>query len=309
MNFTAETIGSYISEISGVLTQMADKNFDISIDREYLGDFKSIQESVNLIVTNLNILTRDIISSAEQVSAGARQIAESSTSLAQGATEQAGAVEELTSTVSIISEQSKANAVNSEKANELALDAKDSAAGGSEQMDKMLLAMEEINTASNSISNIIKVIDDIAFQTNILALNAAVEAARAGEHGKGFAVVAEEVRSLAARSQQAAKETTELIESSVFKVEEGSKIANDTAKSLVNIVNQIEEISSLINSCAMSSKEQEKSIEQITIGIDQISVVTQTNTATSEESAAAAEELSSQADVFYASVSDFKLRD
>ena len=211
VNFTAETIGSYINEISDVLTQMADKNFDISIDTEYLGDFKAIQESVNLIVTNLNELTRDIISSAEKVSIGAKQIAESSTSLAQVATEQAGAVEELTSTVAMIAEQSESNALNSDKANGLALNTKENAADGSKQMDKMLVAMEEINVASNSISNIIKVIDDIAFQTNILALNAAVEAARAGEHGKGFAVVAEEVRSLAGRSQQAAKETTELI--------------------------------------------------------------------------------------------------
>ena len=309
VNFTAETIGSYINEISDALTQMADKNFDISIDREYLGDFKAIQESVNLIVTNLNELTRDIISSAEKVSIGAKQIAESSTSLAQGATEQAGAVEELTSTVAMIAEQSASNALNSDKANGLALNTKENAADGSKQMDKMLIAMEEINVASNSISNIIKVIDDIAFQTNILALNAAVEAARAGEHGKGFAVVAEEVRSLAGRSQQAAKETTELIESSVLKVEEGSKIANDTAEALVSIVGQIEEISSLIYSCAVASKEQEKSIEQITIGINQISTVTQRNTSLSEESAAASDELSNQADVFYTSVSDFKLSD
>ncbi len=308
VNFTAETVGSYISEISNILTEMADKNFDVIIDREYLGDFQAIKESVNLIITNLNILTRGIIQSAEKVSNGARQIAESSTTLAQGATEQASAVEELNSTIKVISEQSSANAKNSEKANELSLEAKESANSGSHQMDNMLLAMEEINNASNSISNIIKVIDDIAFQTNILALNAAVEAARAGEHGKGFAVVAEEVRSLAARSQQAAKETTELIESSVEKVSEGSKIANNTADALRSIVSQIEEISNLINSCAIASKEQEKSIDQITIGINQISTVTQTNTATSEESAASSDELSNQAEIFYSSVSDFKLR-
>ena len=308
VNFTAETIDSYISEISDVLTKMSNKNFDVSIDREYLGDFENIQKSCNLIVKNLNMLTKDIISSAEQVSSGSKQISESSVSLAQGATEQAGAVEKLNSTIGIISEQSSTNAINSEQANNLALEAKESANNGSHQMDNMLVAMEEINTASNSISNIIKVIDDIAFQTNILALNAAVEAARAGEHGKGFAVVAEEVRSLAARSQQAAKETTELIESSVEKVSEGSKIANNTADALRNIVNQIEEISSLINSCAISSKEQEKSIEDVTIGINQIAKVTQTNTATSEETAAAAQELASQAEVFYASVADFKLK-
>ena len=309
VNYTAETIGSYISEISYILNEMANKNFDLSIDRDYLGDFKEIRDSVNLIINNLNVLTKGIIESAEKVSSGSKQISESSISLAEGATKQAEAVEELNSNIKIISKQASDNFKNSEQANILALQAKENANNGSHQMDSMLLAMEEINNASNSISNIIKVIDDIAFQTNILALNAAVEAARAGEHGKGFAVVAEEVRNLAARSQQAAKETTDLIKSSVEKVEEGSKIANDTASSLISIVEQIEEISKLVDASTRSSKEQEKSIEEVTIGVAQIANVTQSNTATSEESAAASEQLANQAEIFYSSVSDFKLKD
>ena len=308
VNYTAETIGSYISEISNILNEMANKNFDVSIDREYLGDFKAIQQSVNLIVDNLNVLTKDIISSAEQVSAGSKQISESSISLAEGATQQAESVEKLNHIIKNISSQTKENTEGSNKANALALETKENASKGSQQMNNMLVAMEEINTASSSISNIIKVIDDIAFQTNILALNAAVEAARAGEHGKGFAVVAEEVRSLAARSQQAARETTELIESSVEKVGEGSKIANQTSEALISIVKQIEEISSLVDTCAKSSNEQEKAISEITEAVSQISSVTQNNTATSEESAAASQELASQAEVFYASVADFKLK-
>lgn len=308
VNYTAETIGSYIAEISDILTKMSNKNFDVAIVREYLGDFTQIKSSLNLIIDNLNVLTKDIISSAEQVSAGSKQISESSISLAEGATQQAEAVERLNNTIKTIYEQATDNVKNSEQANTLALNAKVSANEGSNQMDSMLIAMEEINNASNSISNIIKVIDDIAFQTNILALNAAVEAARAGEHGKGFAVVAEEVRNLAGRSQQAAKETTQLIESSVAKVEEGSKIANNTAQSLISIVKQIEEISSLVDASTNSSREQESSIQDIREGISQISSVTQNNTATSEESAAASEELASQAEVFYSSVSDFKLK-
>ena len=309
VNFTAETIGSYISEISSILNAMANKNFDVEIERKYLGDFEEIRTSVHLIVKNLNILTRDTISSAEQVSVGAKQIADTSISLAEGATQQAQAVNKLNHIIKGMSKQINENSEDSNKANQLAIETRENAFKGNERMHNMLIAMEEINTASSSISNIIKVIDDIAFQTNILALNAAVEAARAGEHGKGFAVVAEEVRSLAARSQQAARETTELIESSVSKVEEGSKIANQTSDALVAIVEQIESISSLIDSYAKSSLEQENLLNEVIQAIDQIYNVTQVNTATSEESAAASQELASQAEVFYTSVADFKLKD
>lgn len=304
----ANLISRQLNQLVEVADTIADGNLDVTIEistKDEVGvlgkSFKKMAENINEAMTNIN-------TASEQVATGARQVSDSSMALSQGATEQASSIEELTASLEEISSQTKLNADNANQANNLARNAKSTALKGNDQMKEMLEAMEEINESSNNISKIIKVIDDIAFQTNILALNAAVEAARAGQHGKGFAVVAEEVRTLAARSANAAKETTDMIEGSIKKAEGGTKIANNTAESLNEIVNEIEKVAVLVNDIASASNEQAVGIEQINQGIMQVSDVVQTNSATSEESAAASEELSSQAELLKETVSKFKLK-
>ncbi|KNY25034.1 HAMP domain-containing methyl-accepting chemotaxis protein [Pseudobacteroides cellulosolvens] len=307
-NTTVFNLKSIIDEISHVLKQISECNMDLNEVREYDGDFKLISDSLNSIIKELNNLIGDIRNASERVARGSAHVSEGSMHLSQGASEQASSTEQLSSSITQIAHQTKMNATNAALANQLALEAKENAVKGNQRMGDMLKAMEEINDASENISKIIKVIDEIAFQTNILALNAAVEAARAGQHGKGFAVVAEEVRNLAARSARAAHETTEYIEGSVKKVESGTMIANETAASLVSIVESSSKVAGLVGDIASASNEQASGIAQINIGIDQVSKVIQVNSATSEESAAASEELMMQAKLLNENMARFKLR-
>ncbi|MFL0195459.1 methyl-accepting chemotaxis protein [Clostridium sp. WILCCON 0269] len=306
--FISSSVSKPIKQIMESANKIAQGDLDVCINVDSKDEIGVLENSFKNMADNLNEVMTSISFAADQVATGSRQVSDSSISLSQGASEQASSIEQLTASLEEISSNTKFNADNSNAANKLTEHVKVSADEGSLHMKEMLQSMDEISTASGNIYKIIKVIDEIAFQTNILALNAAVEAARAGQYGKGFAVVAEEVRNLAAKSADAAKETTSLIENSIKKSERGTKIVGETSEAFDKIVKGIMDIDNIVREIAAASSEQAAGLEEIKGGIMQVSEVVQQNSATSEESAAASEELSSQAELMREQVGKFKLR-
>ncbi|WP_312694183.1 methyl-accepting chemotaxis protein [Caproiciproducens sp.] len=304
----SETFKLYVADISEQLGRMSQGDITADFTQEYVGDFVPIKQALVKISDGLNETLAAINTSAEQVNSGAGQVSDGAQELAQGATEQASSVEELAASVTEVSGKVKETADNVKVMAGYVKETVTQVEHGNEQMRQMLSSMEEISTSSSEIGKIIKVIDDIAFQTNILALNAAVEAARAGSAGKGFAVVADEVRNLASKSANAAKQTTDLIEGSMQSVKNGTAIADLTAKGLNEIAAKVEQVGGTIVKIDIASSDQATAIQQITDGVDQVSSVVQTNSATAEESAAASEELSAQAEMLRKLVSNFKLK-
>lgn len=305
-------LNNIISDIGRILEAMADGNLNVHTaegERFYVGDCEKLLHYVRDINHKLSATMAEISTASDQVAAGSDQVSAGAQALSQGATEQASSVEELAATISVVSDMIHENAKDAEEASVNTNEAGEKLSSASEKMENLIAAMEEIKTSSAETKNIIKTIEDIAFQTNILALNAAIEAARAGEAGKGFAVVADEVRNLAAKSAEAAQNTTNMIEGTVSAIENGSSLVNETAEMMNGVVTSASMVAELNGKISNSAKEAADSIKQISIGIDQISNVVQTNSATAEESAAASEELSAQAATMKNLVGAFTLRD
>ncbi len=310
-NLTVERLVNYqgyIDEISDALQKVSQSNLDIALQREYSGQFKTLKDGMEDLLSNLNTTILHINEASDQVNNGAGQVANAAQALSQGATEQASSVEELSASVAEIAREIGKTAENAKTAYTKADFAGQGLRSSTSQMQEMTAAMEEINQKSAEISKITKLIEDIAFQTNILALNAAVEAARAGAAGKGFAVVADEVRNLAGRSSEAVKNTTALIEETRRAVDNGTGIAGRTAAALEESARATVETVSLIDEIAATSQRQAVAIAQINQGIEQVSYVIQNNAATAEQSAAASEEMSGQAGLLKHLISKFVLK-
>ncbi|MGC4018848.1 MAG: methyl-accepting chemotaxis protein [Muricomes sp.] len=298
---------AYIKEITNTLENMAQGDMRVHLEEDYVGEFASIRTAFGQISSSLNHALHLINDTAEQVSVGADQVSNGAQALAAGSSQQAASIEELSASITTIAEQAEENSGNVRTVNEFVSKTSVELTSGNEHMEQLTEAMNEISSASGQIANITKVIEDIAFQTNILALNAAIEAARAGDAGKGFAVVADEVRSLAAKSAEAAKQTADLIQHSVVTVSKGTQLTSQTAEILQQVEESTRKVTESFSKIEQASLEQADAIEQVKIGLTQVSAVVQTNAATAEENSATSEEMSAQAATLRQEVGRFKL--
>lgn len=301
------SIHTIVEDISRVLSAMAQGDFSVSPGMQYIGSFEEINRSFRMIQDTLSGIIMNINTSSADVSAGAQQMSDASQLLAEGTAKQATAVDELSATIADISDNIVKTAENSGRARGISTDCADRMIAQGREMEEMLSAMDKIQTQAEAISNVIRTIEDIAFQTNILALNAAIEAARAGEAGKGFAVVADEVRNLASKSAESANSTKSLISSTIDAVENGSGIAHKTAETLNSVIKLSQESADIVADISKAAEQQAEAVKQVTIGIERISQVIATNSATAEQSAASCEELSAQAQILKEQIDRLKI--
>lgn len=308
LNETMGAVSSYIQDISDVLGQIGQGDISMEVTRDYVGDFHVIRDSLNQIIDSLNHTMEQIGASCDQVRSGSESLASSAEKLAQGAVEQSSALEEFERALGRTAELTRGDAKNAAEVKAISIQASDQVAGGAQQMGQMMDSMRDINDSSNEIAKVIKIIEDIAFQTNILALNASVEAARAGEAGKGFAVVADEVRNLANKSQDAAKNTAAMIGRSATAVDAGMKNAEASVAILTQVRELVDRMAALLGDIDASTAEQARAFDDMTQAVDQISGVVHANSAAAEENSVASEELSTQAELLDQMVQRFKLR-